>query len=500
MNYKVSLLRCLTAAIAATLLLSLTACSALSEQEITSTACAQVGGTWELIADTDNSQCGGSGKKEKMVYQVTQKQCQLSAGDGSSGVSNGSDIKWQVKSWSVNGGEVSYPEVTGHVYGKQVSGVQNWTWSDGYNECSGTTKVTGTILGKKDAGNAVYSLQKIEEKNPMLSASEGAIAHTFSVNAPDAKAVYLAGEMSDWKDDVFKMQRGANGNWDLTLYLQQGAWQYKFVVDGQWFADKSNPKNTDDGYQGLNSVIVLGKEIAALTLDPNIAHGSLINNHFDSKILGENSPFAVYLPPGYSADSQKNYPLLLLLHGYGNDQKQWIRDGKIQNFMDNLVHSGIIQPFIIVMPYGGTSQYIGKTENYIMDELLPYVREQYRIKPGKEATAISGLSMGGFGAFYLAHRHQDVFGLSVPLSGYFDMNNYPDFNPQQIIMEPELHIYCGKDDHVSFTNNQALVKQLKSGGLKFTYETSAGGHTWRYWNSVSTDLLTVISDFFNKQV
>jgi len=405
-----------------------------------------------------------------------------------------------VKPWSTNGGEVSYPDVTALVQGKQVTGIYNWTWSDGDNACSGTTEVTGTILGKKDAVNAVYGHQQIEEKNPMLSASEGAVAHTFTVNAPDAKAVYLAGEMSDWKDNVFKMHRAENGNWDLTLYLQQGAWQYKFVVDGQWLSDKNNPKTTADGNQGYNSVIVLGKEIAALNVEPNIAHGSVINNYFDSKILGENSPFAVYLPPGYSADSQKNYPLLLLLHGYGNDQQQWIRDGKIENFMDSLVHSGTIQPFIIVMPYGGTSQYIGKTENYIIDELLPYVRGQYRIQPGKEATAISGMSMGGFGALYLAHRHQDVFGLSVPLSGFFNMTNYPDFNPHKITMEPELHIYCGTDDHISFASNEALVKLLKNAGINFTYDTAAGGHSWRYWNAVSSDVLTVISDFFNKQV
>lgn len=107
--------------------------------------------------------------------------------------------------------------------------------------------------------------------------------------------------------------------------------------------------------------------------------------------------------------------------------------------------------------------------------------------------------MGGFGVFYLAHRHQQLFGLSVPLSGYFNLRNYPDFNQEKIIMEPKLHLYCGRDDGTSFESNELFVNVLKKGGVDFTYTTAAGGHTWRYWNAISVDFLTVISDFFNNE-
>ncbi|MFT6987105.1 MAG: enterochelin esterase-like enzyme [Psychromonas sp.] len=481
--------------VSAILLLAMTGCKSTIEADSPASACLQVAGTWDLIADTDDSQCGGSGKQEKMVFTVTQDHCQLENSDGTTGTINGADINWIADPWYINGGEVTYSKAIARIEGKQVTGSYDWNWSDGSNECSGTTKVNGTILAN---GETVSVQTKVKEKNPMLLPSEGSIAHTFSLQASDAKAVYLAGEMSDWQADVFKMKKQEQGDWSLTLYLQPGAWQYKFVVDGKWRYDHSNPKTTDDGYEGLNSLIVLGKEVAELTVNPNIAHGAVINSDFDSKVLGANSPYAVYLPAGYSADSQKIYPLLVLLHGYGNDQQQWIRDGKIQNFMDNLADKGVIEPFIIVMPSGEKSQYVGKREIHIMEELIPYVKAQYRIKPGKASTAISGLSMGGFGAFYLAHRHQDIFGLSVPLSGYFNMSNYPDFNPEKFTMTPALYLYCGSDDHTSFVSNQGLVKLLKKGGIDFTYKTAPGGHTWRYWNSISSEFLTVISDFFNQ--
>ena len=494
---KIRILRWFTGSVSTTLLLVLIGCNSHIKSDSTTLACSPVGGTWDLIADTDDSQCGGLGKTEKMVFTVTQAGCQLSNDYGATGTIDGTDVKWKVNPWFINGGEVTYLEATAKIQGKKIKGDYDWKWSDGNTECSGTTKVNGTILAKKDA----MGIQSdIKEKNPMLSPREGTIAHTFSLKASSAKAVYLVGEMSDWKDNVFKMLQEENDNWSLTLYLPQGAWQYKFVVDGQWKHDQSNPKTTDDGFDGLNSVIILGEDITELSVNPNIPHGSVINSDFDSKVLGENSPFTVYLPPAYSTESQKSYPLLLLLHGYGSDQEQWIRDGKIQKFMDNLVQAGTIEPFIIVMPYGDKSQYANSREVHIMEELLPYVKEQYRIKPGKTFTAISGVSMGGFGALYLAHRHQDVFGLSVPLSGYFNLSYYPEFNPEKFTLEPELYIYCGTDDHISFARNEYLVKWLKNEGVDFTYKTALGGHTWRYWNDITIDFLTVVSDFFNKQV
>lgn len=493
MNNKTGRLKELSAVGAILLLLS--GCKSTLETDAIPSACLQVAGTWDLIAETDDSQCGGSGKQEKMVFSVTQEQCQLTNDTGVTGTIAGNEINWNAEPWSINGGEVSYSQASAHIEGKQITGSYNWEWSDGNHTCSGITKVNGTILAE---GNSQQT--EIRLLNPMLQPSEGSIAHTFSVQAANAKAVYLAGEMSDWQANMFKMKQEEPGNWSLTLYLQPGAWQYKFVVDGQWSYDRSNPQTTDDGYDGLNSIIVLGEELTELTANPNIAHGAVINSDFESKVLGENSPYAVYLPAGYAADSQKSYPLLVLLHGYGNDQQQWIRDGKIQNFMDNLINKGGIEPFIIVMPSGDKSQYIGKREVHIIDELLPYIRTQYRIKAGNSSTAISGVSMGGFGAFYLAQRHPDVFGLSVALSGYFDLRNYPDFNTENFSMTPALHLYCGTDDHLSFANNQEFVKLLKEGDIKFTYKSASGGHTWRYWNAISTEVLTLISDFFSKQV
>lgn len=331
----------------------------------------------------------------------------------------------------------------------------------------------------------------------LLTPSDGAFEHIFSLQAPDAKEVYLAGEMTDWQGNVLKMKKTTEGVWILPLYLQQGAWQYKFVIDGQWTYDKANPNTTDDGFEGLNSIIILGEQAPDSQVTENIPHGSIDKITIQSKILGKKSPFVVYLPPGYAKKPKEEYPVLFLLHGYGNNEKQWIRDGKIQNFMDNYLNSGWIKPFIIVMPFADTSMYVGKYETHIINEVISYVDSHYRVKKVKNATAISGMSMGGFGAFYLAHRHQDIFGLSVPLSGFLDMKFYPEFGINgKITMDSKLHFYCGKDDHISFASNEKLRKKLQDNGVDFTYKTADGGHTWRYWNSITKEVLKVVSDYF----
>ena len=93
---------------------------------------------------------------------------------------------------------------------------------------------------------------------PCLQPRDGAQAVTLRWHAPDAKAVYLAGEMNDWQTDTLPLQRQADGDWALTLYLTPGRWAYKLVQDGQWLSDPHNPLRHADGQGGFNSLLQIG--------------------------------------------------------------------------------------------------------------------------------------------------------------------------------------------------------------------------------------------------
>lgn len=81
----------------------------------------------------------------------------------------------------------------------------------------------------------------------------------FSLNRPNAKSVFLAGEFNNWSTNATPMHKRFNGDWVVPLQLKTGRYQYKFIVDGNWIVDPDNPVQIDDGYGGKNSLLVVGQ-------------------------------------------------------------------------------------------------------------------------------------------------------------------------------------------------------------------------------------------------
>ncbi|HEX8287759.1 MAG TPA: alpha/beta hydrolase-fold protein [Pyrinomonadaceae bacterium] len=148
----------------------------------------------------------------------------------------------------------------------------------------------------------------------------------------------------------------------------------------------------------------------------------------------------VYLPPDY--DETKRYPTVYCLTGFTGRGKMLLNDNaftpNLAERMDKLISENIIKPMIVVMPdcfthYGG-SQYInssatGNYEDYLTQEIVPFVDENFRTIPDKDFRAVMGKSSGGYGALIMAMRHADIFGLACSISGdcYFNYCYLPDF-------------------------------------------------------------------------
>jgi enterochelin esterase family protein len=149
----------------------------------------------------------------------------------------------------------------------------------------------------------------------------------------------------------------------------------------------------------------------------------------------------VYLPPGYHHSHQR-YPAVYWLTGYTGRGLALLNDSPfdetIQERLDRLISAGQIQPFIMVMPdcftrYGG-SQYInssatGLYEDYLTQELIPYIDRHFRTQAEPSGRAVAGKSSGGYGAMVLAMRHPHLFGALASHSGdmYFEYCYKPDF-------------------------------------------------------------------------
>ena len=142
----------------------------------------------------------------------------------------------------------------------------------------------------------------------------------------------------------------------------------------------------------------------------------------ESRILGGIQHYAVYLPPSYTKEPQRRYPVLYLLHGMYQNYKSWIHEGELQAAADKAIAEGAAE-MIIICPNGFNSFYYNSAdmhyEDFFIQEFVPEIERRYRILSEKEHRNIAGLSMGGFGATYLAFLHHELFGNAYSTSGGF---------------------------------------------------------------------------------
>src|SRR5699024_5835808 len=146
----------------------------------------------------------------------------------------------------------------------------------------------------------------------------------------------------------------------------------------------------------------------SLSLSTAINAGTIEDGIFNSELLGQEFNYKVYIP-----DATPN-KVIYMLHGAGGSETDWIVKGGIQQTADALMPKGKLDNYLIVMPtIGAHSWYVdsdeAKTEEAIVNELIPYIEEKYSISPEKSNRAVAGLSMGGYGALNLALSHPELF-------------------------------------------------------------------------------------------
>lgn len=144
------------------------------------------------------------------------------------------------------------------------------------------------------------------------------------------------------------------------------------------------------------------------------AYGRVECNTVQSKILAEGVPYCIVLPASFDGDKAKRFPILYELHGLGDNEQFFVHSG-LWNLVEDLWEGGKMKEFLIATPAAGASFYInskdGKVryEDFLLQEFFPFVERRYRVSPGRANRAISGVSMGGYGALHLAFRHPQLF-------------------------------------------------------------------------------------------
>lgn len=213
----------------------------------------------------------------------------------------------------------------------------------------------------------------------------------------------------------------------------------------------------------------------------------------------------VILPENYN--KKKKYPVVYLLHGYSDNYSKWVKT------VPAIKSLSTKHQMILVCPDGGYSSWfmdspIDSTyqyESFIVGDLLKYIDTNYATIKDRKARAITGLSMGGHGALYLAIRNKNVFGSAGSMSGGVDLRassrKYDiakrigdiDTNPEEwdnrsvvnmvtSLKNKELNLIidCGVGDFF-YQINAALHRRMVALNIEHDYIERAGVHNWDYW-------------------
>ncbi len=227
----------------------------------------------------------------------------------------------------------------------------------------------------------------------------------------------------------------------------------------------------------------------------------------------------VVTPSGTKAAKNVRYPVVFLLHGATDNCFTWVR------VKPNLPDIADEKQMIFVTPSVLNSWYFDspklkdyRYETFVSKELIDYIDTHYPTQAKREARTVTGLSMGGHGALFLAMRHTDVFGACGSMSGGVDIRPFPlNWELAKVLGEMAsnrkvwdehtvvnqigrikngdlaIMIDCGDSDFFLEVNLD-LHKRLLGHGIGHDFTTRPGDHSSTYWaNAIDYQLL-----FFEK--
>lgn len=326
----------------------------------------------------------------------------------------------------------------------------------------------------------------------------------FRVNALTAQKVQIdLGKMYD-------MQRDAQGVWTVTTEPQvPGFHYYNLVVDGVSVADPAS-----DSFFGV-SRMSSGIEIPETGVDfysvKDVPHGQVCSKWYFSKTTQTWRKFYIYLPPGYDTNLTKKYPVLYLQHGGGEDETGWVKQGRVDVILDNLIAEGKAAAMLIVMENSnatkpgetvrmniggapGSNQWMAGPSAFkelLLNDLIPFVDNTFRTIADREHRAMAGLSMGGFLTVNTVFEHPEIFGYLGAFSGGMrltpeddlktlyngTLNNPAEFNKKFRVFFQSIGTAEGPWPRVKQTNEVLTKKGISN----IYYESPWTAHEWLTW-------------------
>ncbi len=319
---------------------------------------------------------------------------------------------------------------------------------------------------------------------------------TFRVKASNAKEVSVSGE---WPGGTKPMTKDDQGVWSVTVGpLEPDLYGYNLSIDGFRTADPANA-SVKPMRSPTTSILEVPGNPPRVWEFQEVPHGTVHLHDYNSKSLGRLRHVRVYTPPDYDQKRSAHYPVLYLFHGSGDNEGTWTVLGRANLILDNLVAQAKAKPMIIVMTDGHAaspqftgmpttnmiSQNMSDFERDLLEDVIPLVEANYRVKKVAASRAIAGLSMGGGQSLTIGLNHPELFAWVGGFSSYIR-------DPQNVVAKAFanpgatdkklklLWIACGKDDRL-IDHARELSVALKKSGIRSKFLETEGNHSWPVW-------------------
>lgn len=336
------------------------------------------------------------------------------------------------------------------------------------------------------------------------------------IKAPEATKVRL----NFWSGPKMDMEKQSDGFWTVTTPpLVPGLHYYTLIIDGAEVADPGSHSFFGGGKDA--SMVEVPEPGSTYYAPQDVPHGQVREIWYNSKVTGSWRHAMVYLPSDYDTKIKVRYPVLYLQHGAGEDETGWIRQGRANFILDNLMVAGKCRPMIIVMAYGyarragapvpdlsgrpfGSPEFrkamqdmMSAFEDDLTQVLIPYVDSNFRTIADRDHRAMAGLSMGGAQTFQITFDHLDMFSYIGGFSGAgggFLMGNqkfdaktaYNGALADPAAFAKRVHLlWMGVGTKEPERMREGLLnfhKSLEEANIKHVfYESPGTDHEWQTW-------------------
>lgn len=230
-------------------------------------------------------------------------------------------------------------------------------------------------------------------------------------------------------------------------------------------------------------------------------HSRFFRDEYESAAMKRRVQFNVYLPKSYTRTQARRFPVVYMLNGFNGSNIEW-ESRDIDTVLDRLLPAG--EEAVVVFPDGDSGWYVdtsaGNFRSMIVDEIVPMVDRVYRTIPDREHRGVSGVSMGGQGAFTLALKNPSVFSSIASHMGALSFGPLVGTPAEQAanaglrpltlvaatsVADLNRHRYYfdggDSDDYRFGAAAQQMSTLLASKGVKHDYQLGPGRHDDAYW-------------------